>query len=304
MQKHTRKLRGVALLTGLAATASATTIAHFTFEEGSNGLAVNSVGSGSATGSLVVNGGGDGTNGMVSWATYTTPTYVTSTAPTPFTSSLAMNFNGASGGRDIYQANPAASTLATTNFVNFTIETYVNLSAYSNWQTLIGRDDNGNPGQGTGPTSLFYLSTAGTVFPGGALNGFRVELINASNTTVQVNSPFVPQLNTWYHLAAVGDSAANTLSLYVDGTLVGSATGFNGMLALATPTSWTIGRGQYAGGGGDFLRGTLDEVRFSNAALSPAQFLNAAVIPEPSSYALLAGLGVLGLAGSRRRRAC
>lgn len=305
MNKLPTTLLGTALMVGLAATASAATIAHFSFEEGTHGLAVNSVGSSGATGSLTVSGGGDGTNGMVAWSIAASPTYVTSTAPTPFANAIAMSFGTASGGGDdLYQPNAAASTLSTTNFVNFTIETYVNLYAYVGWQTFIGRDDNGNPGQGAGAASLFYLSTAGAPIGTGLTNGFRVELINASNTGVAVNSAFVPDLNTWYHVAAVGDATAGTLSLYVDGTLVGSTTGYNGMLPLSTPTSWTLGRGQYNGNPADTIRGMLDEVRFSDVALSPSQFLNATAIPEPSSFALLAGLGVLGLAGSRRRRAC
>ncbi len=303
MSKLARTLIGTALVGSLAASASASTIAHFTFEEGSDGLAVNSIGSSSATGSLTVAGGGNGSNGMVAWSIAASPTYKTSTAPTVNTSAVAMSFGTASGGGDdLYQPTPATSALSTTNFVNFTVETYVNLYAYVNWQTFIGRDDSGNPGQGTGPTSLFYLSTAGAALGSGLQHGFRVELMNASNTGIAVNSAFVPQLDTWYHVAAVGDATAGTLSLYVDGTLVGSTTGYNGMLALGTPTSWTLGRGQYNGSPVDTMRGMLDEVRFSDVALSPAQFLNATPVPEPSSFALLAGLGVLGLAGSRRRR--
>ena len=271
--------------------ASATTIAYYNFEEGTNGQEVNPTGANGAIGSITVAGGGDGTNGMVAWSLAASPNFTTAVVPvTPYANTTALSF---AGGNDLYQPNSGASTLATTNFTNITIEAYVNFNNLGGWQTFVGRDDNGNPGSGAGATSLLYLAKSGNN------NGFRVELINASNATVQVNSSFVPVVGTWYHVAAVGDATAGTLSLFVDGVSVGSATGYDGLLANAA-NSWTIGRGQYAGGAGDTTNGFIDEVRISDVALAPSQFLSA--IPEPSTYAALAGAAVLGLALARRRQ--
>lgn len=277
---------------GLASvSAQAATIAYFNFSDGTNGQEVNPTGANSATGSMTVNGGGDGSNGMVAWSLAASPNFTTSTvAPTPYANTTAMSF---AGGNDIYQQNPAASTLATTVFTDFTVEAYVNFNNLSGWQTFVGRDDNGNPGSGVGATSLFYLAKSG------ANNGFRVELITASNTSIAVNSTSVPTIGVWNHVAAVGDATAGTLTLYVDGVSVGSTTGFNGLFS-SIASSWTIGRGQYAGNPGDTVNGFIDEVRFSNAALAPGEFLNA--IPEPSSFAAIAGALGLAFAASRRRR--
>jgi hypothetical protein len=292
MLKKTSKsvlLAGAALSLAMLP-ARAATIAYYNFSDGVNGQEVNPTGSGSATGSMTVNGGGDGSNGMVAWSLAASPNFTTSVVPaTPYANTTAMSFGG---GNDLYQQNPATSTLASTNFTNITIEAYVNFNNISGWQTFVGRDDNGNPGSGTTATSLLYLAKSG------ANNGFRVELISASNTIVQVNSTFVPTVGTWYHVAAVGDAAAGTLSLYVDGVSVGSTTGYDGLLANAA-NSWTLGRGQYNGNPADSINGYLDEVRLSDAALAPSQFLNA--IPEPSTYASLAGLAGLALAACRRR---
>jgi hypothetical protein len=81
--------------------------------------------------------------------------------------------------------------------------------------------------------------------------------------------------NTWYHLAAVRNGA--TLSLYVDGVLAGSK-------AISNSGSYTSGQEFSVGGAnttggppGDFGRavnGYVDEVRLSNIALTPSQFLN------------------------------
>lgn len=278
-----------ALVGMMAGQVSASTIAYFGFEEGTNGTLVNPTGSSGATGSAVVPGGGDGSNGMVAWSTAASPTYTTtSVAPAPYANSVAMAFGG---GRDLYQQTPASSTLSTTAFTNITVEAFVNFNSLSGWQTFVGRDDDANPGSGIGPASLFYLAKSG------ADNGFRVELITAENANVSVNSTVVPLLNTWYHVAAVGDSVAGTLSLYVDGVLAGSTTGFNGLLVPSAPTSWTLGRGQFNGNPGDTINGILDEVRISDSALSPSEFLN--VVPEPS-VALLGALGALGMMKRRR----
>lgn len=45
--------------------------------------------------------------------------------------------------------------------------------------------------------------------------------------------------------------------------------------------SWTLGRGPYGGSSADSIGGYLDEVRISDVALAPSQFLN--VIPSPRS---------------------
>jgi len=202
-----------------------------------------------------------------------TPNYAADSLPyakvprTGATNTLGANFPS-SGNHGLIA--PTNGALAAAEMLDFTVEAFVRLDSLAGWQTIVGRDDSGNPGQGVGGQGLFYLSKANN-------GGFRVELINKDNTNLQINSSFVPTVGTWYHLAAVGDSAKGTLTLYVNGNSVGSTTGFAGLLVPATgsDTPWTLGRGDYAAADVDFLRGDLDEVRFSRAALPPSQFLAA-----------------------------
>jgi hypothetical protein len=77
----------------------------------------------------------------------------------------------------------------------------------------------------------------------------------------------------WYHLAAVGDVSAGTLTLYVDGSPVGSASGYDGLFVPAENNGWTIGRGQYYGYVADKVTGYIDEVRITAGALAPGYFL-------------------------------
>ena len=93
-------------------------------------------------------------------------------------------------------------------------------------------------------------------------------LVSASGSShTQRYSTTVRSLDTWYHVAAVYDNAARTLSTYVNGVLD------NGTLAGTVPASQlnqnvnvNIGRRS----GGYYFSGVIDEVRIYNRALSQA----------------------------------
>ena len=236
-----------------ASVAQAATIAHYRFEDGSAGATI-------ATAADL------GSNPMAATGApvYYNQVFGSTVPQTGASNNLAASYVG--GGR--HHTASTTGALAATPFTSFTIETYVRFNALGGFQTLVGRDDSGNPGQGTGATALFYLSK-------GSGDNFRVELTTASNVTIQVNSNVVPVAGSWYHVAAVGDAATGTLSLYVNGTLAGSTSGFNGLFVPTSGTCpWTLGRGYWGTFQVDPLDGYLDEVRFSDAALTPQQFLN------------------------------
>lgn len=204
-----------------------------------------------------------------------TPNYADDALPysiipaTGAANSLGVNFPP-SGNHGLIA--PTTGTLAEEPFVDFTIEAFVRLDSLAGWQTIVGRDDDGDPGLASGGGALVYLSKSNSN------NGFRIEIITKDGVNLQINSTFVPAINNWYHLAAVGNATTGTLTLYVNGTSVGTATGYNGLFVppAGSNTAWTLGRGQWANNPVDFLRGDLDEVRFSRAALPPSQFLNSA----------------------------
>ncbi|MEY4488192.1 MAG: hypothetical protein RIQ79_700 [Verrucomicrobiota bacterium] len=239
-------------------------VAYYRFEEGTNAAAITS-----ATDSV-------GTNALSALGA---PLY--SSASLPYTSiprtgaanTLGANFP-ATGNQGLVA--PTGDTLANTQFTDFTIEAFVRPSSLDGWQTIVGRDDDANPGQGAGGQSLFYLSKAGGAVGTGVINGFRIELIDRNGSNLQVNSTFVPSVGTWYHVAAVGNASTGILTLYVNGTAVGSTPGFTGLFVPTTgsDTPWTVGRGDFAANDGDFFRGDIDEVRFTRAALPVTQLLN------------------------------
>jgi hypothetical protein len=105
----------------------------------------------------------------------------------------------------------------------------------------------------------------------------------------------------WHHIAGSYDSTdtGQEMKLYIDGVLDGTASG----IYVSNTRDIHIGA---AWGGGRLTRffdGLVDEVRISDTALSTDQFLNAAApLPVPGMAALF-GLTLTGIGMLRRRHA-
>jgi hypothetical protein len=108
--------------------------------------------------------------------------------------------------------------------------------------------------------------------------------------------------NAWHHVAVVWNGS--TLRYYEDYLLATSVFPALPWTQAATASTFTVGYFSFSALGGfngnDYV-GLMDEVRVSNTALGPSQFLQATAIPEPSTAALFAG-GLMGLALARRSR--
>jgi hypothetical protein len=282
-----RVLSGMTMVLAATAVANAGTVAYWRFEDGALGQVAAGNSGEEAYNNTITDSSGNGHH-LRTYATFSAPSYV-ATVPgssVPLTGASNMQSLDFAPSRDIYTGG--GSFFPAVPFTSFTIEAFVNFDALGSWQTFIGRDDSGNPGQGAGAESLFYFQAMGD-----GSNKLRVQAVDSLNTLQNVPTISSLSINTWYHVAAV--SNGTTMELYLDGVLQGSAPFTGGLYNPAQDTIWTIGRGQYAGNNGDFFDGKIDEVRFSDDALSASQFLN---VPEPGS-ALLA---VLGACMSFRRR--
>jgi hypothetical protein len=118
------------------------------------------------------------------------------------------------------------------------------------------------------------LAAAGWQLKTSADTGVRTGAIQISSngsTSIQRYGATVLAVGTWYHLAGVYDSAARTLSIYVNGLLD------NGVLAGTVPASQAnaavnVNIGQRTGYPGSFnFLGTIDEVHVFGRALSAAE---------------------------------
>jgi Concanavalin A-like lectin/glucanases superfamily/PEP-CTERM motif len=105
-----------------------------------------------------------------------------------------------------------------------------------------------------------------------------------------INTP-VLAANTWYNLTFTFDNTTDLRSIYVDGNLVATDTAAYGFTG---DSSFTFGQENI----------NLSDISFYNRVLTPADvqaLYNAPdPVPEPSSFAL-AGLGILGLIGIRKK---
>jgi len=187
---------------------------------------------------------------------------------TPNGTGLSMEANGNNDG---YVANANAGALRYWSPSNWTVEATVSLDGLSGWRTLIGKD-----GSTSGSNeSDFYLQACGDT------GEFRVLFKTVSGQRVDLRSGVVPDLGRWYQLAVVSDGA--TVSLYVnDGAgyaLAGSvaltgATADDNRLSDGNGSAWIFMRGWYQGKSVDRVDGRMDNIRFSDVALSPAEFLS------------------------------
>jgi hypothetical protein len=140
------------------------------------------------------------------------------------------------------------------------------------------------------------VSQAGTVSSGFDLqyakvpNAWRLLVTDsdAAGPATTVANGTVAGLNTWTHLAAVHDSAADQIHIYVNGSLVGSS---------AFAAAWhadgalQVGRLWWSGGWADHFPGVVDDVRAYPRALSA---------PEITNVHQLRGVGnsTLGVSGA------
>jgi fibronectin type 3 domain-containing protein len=200
----------------IAAAQSNGLVAAYSFNEG--------------TGTTVADASGNGNNGTVSGATWTTAGKYGN----------ALVFNGTSARVTI---NDSASLHVTTGM---TLEAWVNPSTVSSaWRDVIYKGNDNYYLEGTSKTS--GRPAAGGTFAGSPLYG-----------TAALGT------NAWSHLAATYDGA--TLRLYVNGVQVASRAQ-TGAIATSTNPLQIGGDSIY----GQYFRGTIDEVRVYNVALTAAQ---------------------------------
>ncbi|HEY9156261.1 MAG TPA: LamG-like jellyroll fold domain-containing protein [Opitutaceae bacterium] len=246
------------------------TQAYWRFEEATSG-AVPAGSTGGSVTNTVLDASGNG-NHMQTWTTGTAPSYISNVFPTSYPGNgveisraqnfASLDFPGSS--RDIYTSN---KPLNTKPFSAWTIEASFCLDTLNRWQVVVGKD--GNPVGSQAPVTIKVRAD----------NTLEVGLIDGSGAIRNVVGTLPLTANTWYHVAVTASSS--TMMLYLkpqssnEYLFLGSATingaFFNSYTAFNQP--WVVGRGMWNGRNVDWLDGRIDEVRISDTALLPSQFL-------------------------------
>ena len=152
------------------------------------------------------------------------------------------------------------------------------------WEGVFSKDDTADPTgtPGDEPPFAFKVNDpAETIMVIGTDDG---------GTYHEIQSLAKMDREKWYALAATYDTNTSTLSFYLKGegdanyTLQGQISGLPGFSINYGTASWVVAKSQWAEGAfNDFFRGSVDEVRISDGALDPSQFLDstggAAVTP-------------------------
>ena len=152
--------------------------------------------------------------------------------------SSALLFNGTSGA-----AEAPGPVLDTSQ--GFSVAAWVRSDAATGFRTAVSVD-------GQQISSFFLQQRSDNHF------AFTRIATDAPGTGIAAVQTATIRQGQWYHLVGVYDSAANTLALYVNGTL---------QQTVAAPTGWkasghlVVGRGKYAGAPTDFFSGAVDDVR-------------------------------------------
>ena len=232
-------------------------------------------------------------NHLQAWRNFSAPTYVTDVPPTPLKSglpnNLSLEFIDTINGQDLYTQDEQIQNGIIAPGGGFTLEAAFNVYDTSIFRTIVGKEIGSNRlgvgGEQNLPT--LALKTRGMLSENDPEAGkLSIELFDGAGQFKSISTLAPVEVGQWYSAAVVNDGS--TLSLYLDSNdsngyvLQGSLPVSGALYQGSNPEApdwnynWTVGRGQYNGGPADFFLGMIDEVRLSNTALSPSQFLFAA----------------------------
>jgi hypothetical protein len=239
------------------------TVLHYDFEDGTPNTPMNPNPGETNTGLIgSVDLSGNGYD-MLAWNDYYGPLFsAEGDTPTGMGLSSAHDRH-----RDGYC--PAAGLVAWSPST-WTIEVSFRLNDLAGWQTLIGKD--GWSGIAGDIAAAMYIQCSGEN------DVMRVNFVTVSNERIILDSSLIPVPGQWYHLAVVADG--DWLDMYADQfdsngfRNIGSLTMTAGVDHSIKPTgTWTFGRGWFNGAFVDHIDGNLDNIRFSDEALTTDQLI-------------------------------
>jgi Concanavalin A-like lectin/glucanases superfamily/Dockerin type I domain len=289
----------------LAAVTQANTLAYWRFEDGTAGSPVSHTTAAGVFDPGVLDTSGNGHH-LSAWTQGGCCgfEYRADVPETPVTQTGAANTLSVKNTGGFPTMWTTGTSMQTIEPAAFTIEASFK-PENGGFRTVVGRDSQGAATSNPSLAALYLQAVPGNAvaikFTDKA--GFFHEAVSAPGAIQGFDFPTDPDglLGRWYHLAGV--SNGSTLSLYLDDvnagagyqlvaqidlTLSGST---NTALTMGTGSggdwtagNWSVGRGLYNGGHVDRAYGFIDEVRISDTALAPSQFLFSTPGGVPGDY--------------------
>ena len=248
------------------------------------------VGSGDGTDARLFDSSGNGNTGMAGG----TPIYVTGTGVGNGSGFQSGSFGNGFG--HYYLANPGPGAPSLSINSNFSVFTRVKFNSITDFTSVSGRPA-GNYFQFNRPDGTLDIVFGGS---GGDFSQNPTNVTFAGGVQYGTVAPKLANgrfYDVGYSFSGTSqDGTPDTVKLYLDGTLLTTAT------FTATFGTGDIFHFGANGGNGQPADAVFDRVSFYNNVLSDAQFADLSRVPEPASLGLL-GLGGLGLLARRRRTA-
>ena len=232
---------------------------------------------------------------------FTSATYTSSVSPLALRSglanTLALDF-GPGGDEDRFRGGldddnyTEGKPIQTQVFSAMTVELAFRMDTVAGYQALFGRDGKplgDAPGEFDSPVPPLKVLVRGDDFPDAVPNQLFVEWVDGdgfAETDVHFmagGETILP--DTWYHMAFTLSATdaelwvAKATGEYIlkDALSGQDFVGAAGEVLVQDPTTFTIGRGAFGNGITDWSDAIIDEVRVSDTALLPNQFLFLAV---------------------------
>jgi hypothetical protein len=207
----------------------------------------------------------------------------------PNTLSLDFGPGGDDAGLNDDNFTTAAKPISGQLFNAMTIEMAFNMDTVAGYQAVFGKD--GKPTASPVPPIKFLIR--GDDFPNAVPNQLFVEFIDGDGDVHFVATGQTVTPGTWNHVAFVLTPTAAELWVAGSATpytllssIAGDFAGAGGEVLIAEPLGFSSGRGMFNNGVADWADAKIDEIRISDTALAPNEFLFVAV-PEPHCLALL-----------------
>ena len=109
-----------------------------------------------------------------------------------------------------------------------------------------------------------------------------------------------PIIGTGWHALAYEFDGTSSANVFLDGTQVASLP-YDASLNYSQSPNWQAGHNYFAGAD-QYFTGKIDDIQIYDSALSQSQIQQIQGVPEPAAFGTIAGLILLGIGASTRRR--